>query len=199
MPYVKGRKMRSRTMRRSRPSIKKIVRSVIDKQVENKYQTNSFSSSPINVSGTLILLNGLAVGPAATERVGNRVKFTSVRARGTFTYGDNTNVIRMLLLWSRAPLSLSNMPTVNQPINPSFQNFKLLYDRAFHTQSDSGAGLLQLPLIQTIYRKINGNSTYDGFNTNPDAGFLYVYFVSDSIIAPDPTFTGQFIVSYQDQ
>lgn len=198
MAYARRRKMRRGGVRRSRASIKKLVKSVFDKQVENKYQTSTFPATSIDIAGNLTCLNTLNVGPAATERIGNRVKFTSVRVRGTFQYGDNTNVIRMMLLWARAPLQLGNMPAVNDPINPTGQNYKLLYDRSFHTQNDPGAGQLQIPLLRTIYRKINGNSTYNSFSATPDAGFLYVYFVSDSVVIPHPTFNGQFIISYQD-
>lgn len=199
MPYVR-RSRRSRRFRRraSRKTIAKIVKSVFNKNVENKYQTYDLTTfGGISTGGSLININVLSQGTAVTQRVGNRVKFTSIRFKGTFGFADADNVTRMMVLWARAPLDVADMPTVHNPINPAEQNYKCLFDRTVVTDSNAASGIRYLS-VGTIFRKINGNSTYDNNTTTPSAGFLYVYFVSDSGATPNPTFTGQAIISYQD-
>lgn len=195
---VNRRYNKRRSNARSKKTLVKMVKNVVNSQIENKYQTYDLQQlGGISSSGSLINVNLLSSGAGQSFRVGNRVKFTSLRFKGVFGFADSDNVIRMLVLWSRAPLSVSNMPTVYNPINPAEQNYKLLYDKTVVTDSNASSGIRYIS-IPTVYRKINGNSTYDGSVSTPTAGFLYFYFVSDSTVTSHPTFTGQAIMSYQD-
>lgn len=192
------RRSRRFARRPLRSAVAKIAKAVFNKNVENKYQTYDLTTlGGISTSGSLVNINLLSNGAGQSFRVGNRVKFTSVRFKGVFGFADTDNVIRMMVLWSRSPLTIANMPTVYNPINPAEQNYKLLYDKTVVTDNTAASGIRYHP-IPTIYRKINGNSTYDGGINTPTAGFLYVYFISDSTLTVHPTFTGQAIMSYQD-
>lgn len=192
------RKSKKRVRSRGRKSnLVKTIKSIVNKNIENKYQTYDLSVGASSL-GQLININVLAQGTQANQRVGNRVKFTSVRFNGYWTQSDATNIVRMMVLWSRSSLLISNMPNVAAPINPAQQNFKVLYDHSYTLENIASSGIQQRVLPRTIYRKINGNSTYDDATTTPEAGYLYFYFISDSAIAGHPTFAGQAIMSFQD-
>lgn len=200
MPYYsRSQKRRARRNYRKSKSMAVIAKKVFNKHVENKYQTFDFTPTLVSTSGTLLNVNVLAQGATGATRIGNRVKFTSVRFKGFWIHSSDTyNVVRMMVLWSRTPLNVANMPSVQNPINPSRQNFKVLYDRTNVLEASTASGLLVSAKPSTVYRKINGNSTYDGTVTTPDAGYLYFYFVSDSGLTPHPSFNGMAIMSYQD-
>lgn len=200
MAYVKrSRRPRRYARRPLRTTIAKIAKSVFNKKVENKYQIYDLATlGGVGSSGVLMNINVLGQGTGITNRIGNRVKFSSVRFNGYWTYNDQTNIVRMMCLWSRAPLQLANLPAVAQPINPGNQNFKVLYDWTTNLESLASSGIMNKVLSRTVYRKIGGNSTYDDGTTTPEAGFLYFYFVSDSAVTGHPFFTGQAIMSYQD-
>lgn len=194
-----NRKYNKKRTYRPRKSMVKTIKAIVNKNIENKYQIYDLTTlGGVGTSGVLLNTNVLAQGTAVTNRIGNRVKWTSVRFNGYWTYNDSTNIVRMMVLWSRAPLVLSNMPAVGQPVNPATQNFKVLYDYSTNLESIASSGILNRVIPRTVYRKINGNSTYDDNTSIPVAGYLYFYFVTDSAVTAHPVFTGQAIMAYQD-
>lgn len=188
-----------------------MVKEVFDRNVENKYLTTTFDEEiTATGGGQLYILNATTQGVAGTQRIGNRLKWATVRFRYQLVPGITVDIpyyrIRFMLLWSRAPLNSALMPTPNAPINPLQQNFKILYDRShILLPQDTDAGDTRELIWQTkhtIFRKINGNSTYisGAGSVNPNAGFLSLWVTTD--VGPAPTegarFTATFITSFQD-
>lgn len=182
----------------------RIARSVFNKNVENKRLTVTISTATIPggnapSGGQFFLLNGgLSAGSTISQRVGNKIKISSVRFNGFWEYADSYNTVRMMVIWSRAPLDLSKMPTVTAPYDFARQPCKVLYDRTTSLESIASSGIMIKPLYKTIWCKVNGISTYDPAPGNPVAGFLNLYLVSDSALTQHPSFNGTFFVNYQD-
>lgn len=185
---------------RSKKILVKTIKSIVRKNIEKKTQVYDLLTSGLaSTTPFYQVVNVLSQGVGSTQRIGNKVKFTSFALKGHWTYGDSINIARILILWSKSQVDQSAVFNVDAPVNPARQDFKILYDKTVNLVSNSASGLQQRLLTTgTIRRKINGNSRYPEAGTVPELGYLTAVFISDSAVTPHPFFTGQMVINYID-
>lgn len=119
---------------------------------------------------------------------------------------DTFNRVRVLLYWTKSPFSSSvttNALTIDTLIDRRDVDV-VLYDKVHSLSStafDSASGY-NVPATRSIELKIPLNlrqeifSTGGGATWDSRAGSFKLAFVSDSAVAPHPTFSGQFRLYY---
>lgn len=214
--YKAGRSVR-KGRRRRRPLARKAVDrrqnrniSKLYKMVkygkERKYIDQSASGVPIDSTWLPLLprdLTFILQGDNQGERVANKIKIHSHRLKIKVTYGDPTNIFRIMVV--RFPNQAASLVTLGDalqdvsaasPLN-LMSNLKREGDTKYQILWDSGVQRINDALLKQrsfdITLKGKGTGYYAGYNSSSAggciAGYTYVVACSDSAIAPNPSFT----------
>ena len=209
------RKPRKRTRRR-KPAAKAVDRrqdrsiSKLYKMVkfgkERKFIDQSASGTAVDSTWLPLLprdLTFIAQGDNQGQRVGNKCSIHSHHLKIKVTYGDPTNIFRIMVVrfpnQAASLVSLTDVlqdPTAASPLN-LMSNLKREGDTKYQILWDSGVQRINDALLKQksfdITLKPKGNGYYTGYNSSAAggciAGYTYVVACTDSLIAPNPTFT----------
>lgn len=196
---MKNLKRNLRKKSKSNGIMKKVKR-LINKQIETNYINTNFTATSITNAGSLVPV--LQVPQSIS---GGRKGFTIQPQACTFRYsiqgGDATNIVRVILMWSKVQLTTAFLPqNPNTVISPVQQNYKVLYDRTHRVGTVESTTLPEIVgPTRNVRRWIGGNQRYSsGLASSVTAGFLNLWLISDSAFPANPTITGTFQVSFQD-
>lgn len=179
--------------RRSKKSIKAIVKSVIDRKSETKSHSNvsgAFDYVGVSSAGTLIPLTaGIIQGTADFQRIGNQISLKKLLVskviRAVQSQHSYSNAVRVLLVQSRGgPLTVADMPNYWSPCN--LNKMIVVRDMMFNvgtSGSDYSSGYtgpagtkrLQIRLNRFPYRTLQYNGS-SGDAARP----LYLYLQAES-------------------
>lgn len=182
-----------------------------------KYLDVAYSSTGVNTSGTAQSLCQIAGGTGFNNRLGPKIKITNIEVDLLFlaslmtsiTTADIYNNIRMIL--SRATgrtqdLSVSLFPSVYGGIDIRSRFEVLRDDKVFLNNYASGLAAAASAYGATPSAKwvrftfpYNSEVVFDDTSTTTDSvNGPYLYFVSDSAAAPNPTVQGNIRVWFHD-
>lgn len=192
-----------------KPAVKKYVKGQLKKRIERKFTNRVFNLSP-DTTGTIskFMDTEPAPGTSDIQRIGDRIRLTSLDFRYTLIHSDGTNFTRIILFqWKDDDSNYT--PVVNDvilaggnalvsPIRHDQRKagmINVLMDRV-HSQSDSGsnAAIFRRKFFTRGFGRevqfING--TQKGVNN------IYMLTISDSGAAPHPTLDAFMRLNYTD-
>lgn len=181
-------------------SIAKIVKQVLNSNVEKKWKTTTFSSGVDNTL-TNTDLSSISNGNTVNTRVGASIRATRLRLKWYAVIGDTTNIIRVVLHYWK-PNDAVDVPQQSElfqnssilspllKLNPNrFKMIRDLYitmDQYHPTQS----GELDIKLAELI-------SYMPGLDTG--LNHVYLSVISDSGGVPNPTFSFDASLDFVDE
>lgn len=172
---------------------------------ERKYvdQTNV---APIDQNWANLLsrdLTFIAEGTTETTRIGTKLKIHSHHIKIKVDYGDVTNLFRIMVIrFPNQSASLVDVadaletPNATSPLN-LMSMLKRQGDTKYNILWDSGVQRINDALMKQrtfdVTLKPKGSGYYTGYNSPSAsacvAGFTYIVACTDSLIAPNPSFT----------
>jgi len=168
---------------RNRAPKKAYVKGAIAKyggRQELKYADIAAASYVCDTTGSVTLLNGIAVGDDNTSRDGRQITMKSVQLCGRVNNVDDTandTLARVMLVWDNANNSAAALPAITDILSASTsesfpkidnaQRFTILYDGRFAVGAKSAAvdaAVAGSPTVHllSVYKKINQVSQYSG-------------------------------------
>lgn len=196
MPVRRYRKILRRGMKRQ--LLKRPVKAET-KRLDYAYDVDS-------VVPNSALLNGCGQGLLDYQRIGSEVMFRSIFMRGTVTFPDSTNFVRLLLVIDTQPnaalpaladlLTFPGVPTISYIAPKALQRFQILADKVY-------CGGANGPVAKNvrIARKLNFKTRYLGAgNTIADinTNSLIFFYITDSGVVPNPNVELAIRVTYTD-
>lgn len=180
------------------------------KEIKTLDRTNAGASpgvyNPIIYAGNIpteICLNRLDQGVAANQRVGNKVRFTTLHLRATITLNPASanplGDVRVIVLYDKQSNSTgpsftnvysSDFAVTNCMMDPSFfERYVTIIDKKYTMTLSSSTACISIE----EFRKLNKDSMYTGSGTgnygNIASGSLTLYFVSDDAFIGSPPIT----------
>lgn len=218
MPFtVRKNKLRAfrRKWRKKRPARKKVDRTQ-NRKISKLFKMVKFGKEQkfidqINLGFTVDNtwagiqsrdLTFILQGEDAHQRVGNKVKILQHRIKILVTLGDTTNIYRIMAV--RFPNKAASLVTLSDALEDTAAvtplNLMSMYKRQGNTKYqilwDTGVKKLTELHPQHSYDLVlnnNGKGYYAGYDSPSAnacvAGFTYLVAVTDSAIAPNPSFT----------
>lgn len=190
---------------KKKPKVQEDLRKVkkkvnqLSRAVELKYRPFQASGTSVNSGFNITLLNGITQGDDSPDREGNDIFMKKLVMNISFIVGDNTNSIRMCIIYDKQtngafPQStdvFQSYTSVNAtaPLNDiradDRRRFVFLYDKIIDL---SVAG----PACKTlrIRKRINKHTNYSGAGSSESViytGGLYLVLISDSTAASHPS------------
>lgn len=181
-------------------SIAKIVKQVLNSNVEKKWVTTTYSSG---IDSTLVNkdLSTLSTGSTVNTRVGSQIRVKKLRLKWYAVIGDTTNIIRVILHYWR-PNDAVDVPQQSElfqnssilspllKLNPN--RFKMIKDLyiTLDTYHPTQKGEIEIDLDQLI-------SYVPGLDTGMN--HLYLSYLSDSSGVPNPTFAFDASLDFVDE
>ncbi len=198
--FRKKRFRRRRRHKRKMPIVK-LIKKVIQSQAEHKYKNFNVPATGIDSSGNLaISLFSITQGIDRDERIGNDVKFASLKIRYRVDLLDSSDTLncRIHLVQNVDNTSPSNLPEVGElfpKLNESVVKYRVLFDKTHQ---------LSLGINESIYR----NLTIRKFPvktkyTNPvgnsfDTGDVFMRVYSDDPTAGNLVFSMDYRITWTD-
>lgn len=200
--------------RRRKNKVPKAIKSEIDrriaahdaKEIELKYHDTWLQAQSIgyDTSAYVGILSNMSRGTTSNTRIGTVIKVVGNQIRFSVHAADSTNFVRVILFrWFNPGVSpttttvLQADPTTSKvlPWNPIYRDVRksmhVVYDNLFNIHT-------YVPQqVDKVYLKNHMNMSFNE-NDTPDDGHLYIYAVSDSVIASHPTITFYNRLKYQD-
>lgn len=178
------------------------VKRLVGNQEEKKYQDTTSPSNSISASATLIgPVTLVSQGSTASNRSGDEMYIKKIMNHEQMIVGDATNFVRVIWFqWFANSASITptigailqnpGVPT-NSAINDTNSGgklFKVISDKCYSLVS-AGPGSC-LSVKSEFYGKNIPRKTVE-FNPSATSAFnhIYVFVVSDSIAAPNPSYT----------
>ena len=173
---------------------------------ERKFIDQSASATAVDSNWLPLLprdLTFILQGDNQGERVGNKCQIHSHHLKIKVTYGDPTNIFRILVVrFPNQAASLVTLADALQDVSAAsplnlMSNLKREGDTKYQILYDSGVQRINDALLKQrtfdITLKPKGTGYYTGYNSSSAggciAGYTYVVACTDSLIAPNPTFT----------
>lgn len=208
-PYKKNVKKQMAT--------KSFVKRVISDNVEHKYQaltqTNALTSYDVP---SFDLLNNIPTGTSDTTRIGDTVKFESIKLKGHVQSNTTVDTIGrcMVVQWTANSTPVLNdilqSATVNASIVDALPNhdnasrYKILFDKRFVIAATNATGGEQQTHLfaKNIYAKSVGKKTiqYIGGSATSALNRFYMITLSNASNASGigPTFSWKLLFNYSD-
>jgi hypothetical protein len=177
-------------------------------QMEKQLKWYDVYQTAFSVSDTFsaIDMTGIGIGTTPSQRVGSSALIKSIRMAGSWVTGDATQLCR-LVIFKWIPSNSSDTPSLAELCNATSattqivvsgllqykpSRFKILSDKLFALDT------LAHPIKKFEYTvHVNSVVTFDtGGNTGRD--HIYLWYSSDSTVAPSPTLTYSFQVKFSD-
>lgn len=209
MPFRRKRSFKRRRYAKRKP-FKRLVKRIrrFERSVETKYVDTNVVAGAVSSTGSLGCLNTPILGTNAAQRIGEKVTNSSLIIKGTLTYADPTNLIRLIVFWAKQPHGTAPFPadilstSASAPITsnrnwPQRKGFKVIFDRVY-LLNDSDLRQRKFK----IWKKLKGVHTMYVTNTGTfadiDQNALWFMYISDSGIVAHPTITFNARWKYRD-
>lgn len=184
--------------------VRKYVTSAIRNQIEDKYlQDDQMIVTAISNNATTLLQNGLSVGADVQQRVGQKIRMTSIEgnfviatAGASIAGTTSTHQCRIMLIYDKQPngagITLNQLfvlsgagNTFLSPLNPAGKpRYEVLIDRHYNMPINGGAANVSENRIIRLYKKLNKSTKYNTGNTgligDINTGSLYWLLCSDT-------------------
>lgn len=209
----RGKPRRRRRYRRARKAVDRRQNRNISKLYklvkygkERKFIDQTATSVGVDQNWLNLLprdLTFIVQGDTGSSRVANKCKIHSHHLKIKVTYGDVTNLFRIMVIrfpnQSASLVDIADVletPTATSPLN-LMSMLKRNGDTKFQVLWDTGVvrinDALKKQVTYDVTIKPRGSGFYTGYNS-PSAnacisGFTYLVACTDSLIAPNPTFT----------
>lgn len=191
--------------------IKREVQKQIAVNAEKKFTDRSLNLSGVDTVGQVVnLVGNISQGNlSVSNRIGDKIKVTSVQVRGNFAVADTTNQVRLIIYqWFNdgnviVPSDILDATQVaagrgvHAPFN--YQNsgqYQVLYDRIFSVSSQGPAAV---PFDFKIKKIPRNKVKYSGASTTPVDNSIVLLQISDSGISSHPTVSWVSRVYYTDE
>lgn len=184
------------------------IKGAIPHMRELKYVDIAAATYVSDTTGSVTLLNGIAVGDDNTTRNGRQVTIKSVQVRGKFVPVDGSTVAskaRLMLVWDNAAAGataaiaaiLTAATSSSFPLVNNANRFTILVDRTFTIgQFDTTAtqAIAGSPTVHDIeiYKRVNAVTQYNGTGATDASiqnGALLMVTIADNAAAAGGTFT----------
>lgn len=189
---------------------KKAVQNELAKQVEvKKFYTNGNLS--VDDDGSLAIpLEGISVGTASDERIGNRINCLSQNLLMNVSNGDANNTIRVLCLETYENYAPTTATGLFNPVTQPFVGSilaqvnrqivkRVMYDRSVSLNPHyQGALVFRYKKGWVKFGKTGKQVQYIDGTPEPSKGHIYWVFVSDSSITPHPRLSYSIMTRYTD-
>lgn len=183
---------------------------------ELKVIDTSVASMAQDLTGSVLLLNGVATGTDFTDRIGRKICMKSILVRGVSTPQDGittARMVRMMIVYDSQPNSAA--PAVTDVLltaaawSPNNLNnrdrFRVLVDKLqWHGGGDTTAGTSFSDHNSSIvnkYKKINLETVFDGTGatiSDIQSGSLYMITVGTTAAGTGGVFNGRVRVRFTD-
>lgn len=183
-----------------RSNIRKVVQSVINKNLETKTFQISYTSYAINDSGRSPIdtnITGIVQGDGQNERDGNQYRLKSITGKFFVTGADSTNSIRIILY---KPKNVSyDLTTDGLTFNGAVDLDKyIIYKDLFVTTSTNGSNCKRISFSKAFKGaglpvQFSGSSA-----ASLTTGMIRFHVVSDSLAVTDPSLDGFIRVKFKD-
>lgn len=205
----RGRPIKRKTPYKA-PVVRKIARQEANKvmkqntEVKQAYMTQSAYGIDWDDGVVFDVNSQISAGNADNQRIGEWITPKSLHIKGCFSYGDSTNICRLIVMQYKASGSnptldvvLHSVGNVRAPFSPyadSYRSsFRVLYDRTFLLNNQSRPqAMFNIKLNKLRKIKIVG----DGDDVH--YGGIYVLALSDSGAEVNPTIQWQGVLRYVD-
>lgn len=210
---MRNRRMKRQRRNRKRPSKKfvKTVRHIIEKTVEKKYRFYQ-SGSTVSSLGYALYLTDVPIGTSDTTRIGDQISLRSVRFKITATVADTTNWVRVILFQYIPQIDSSTFTPTTYPIanilidttttwlspysHDNRYNFRILYDKTHLVVSNQSN---QLTMFKGFIKKFPRDKIqYYAGSTTTQVNAIHMLILSDSGVAPHPSFTYSIKLNFSD-
>lgn len=209
--YRKRRYYKKKLSGTEKKQVKTIVKRTLNSNLEEKHI--SANSGIVGVSDTPTTYTTVLPiqGQLIDERIGNKIKLKSFLCKYTVYLQDPSNVVRVIIFqWKSNSFGVptppasqilqvtSPYPWLSQINQDTRQNVKILYDKT-HTMQNGGP----LQITRSVNLRKFAITNYEcvsaalGSN-NLQKGEIFLLLVSDSALAPNPTFVWRFMLKYTD-
>lgn len=178
-----------------------------DADTELKYKSNNYAWSVPSTGVFGTPLDTIQLGIQSNQRIGGEVKLSSHTLRMNVTNGDDTNVIRVGLVYTNVPITqvseiLNNLVTLgpNSGYDPEVVK-SVVFDKLFTVNAfySGGTGIKHAVMRKKDKHNIKWDSLSAGADIPPVKGFLYFFAISDSSVVPHPRVSAQIFTRYTDQ
>lgn len=213
---------KSKYAKKSRPVTRNEVKRMLDANIEDKFTTNTLTSTWSSVAGAWVELNLCNPGEGDTgyTRTGRKIRIKSLEIKGVAVQGssesltdDAYNVMRVVIGWYTGTTD-TPLQTAGIGINGSFNNLnkgsaqlvRKYLDRYITlpvTSTEQGAGDGYAPGMKHFryYKKFKQPLTiqYGDDTATYPSHRLIMSVISDSVAVPNPGLNyGYFIVRFED-
>jgi hypothetical protein len=176
-------------------SLTKMVKNILDSQMEEKWLDTSYSST-VSSTATLVDLTSISQGNSATTRVGASLQVKSFAFNSIWYLADTTNYVR-IMVFEWIPSTTADVPSGSEllsdssspishvlPYKPS--RFNILYDKNFTLDTYH-------PIVEHKFKlKLDQKVQFD-LGVDTGSRHLYLYMQTDSSLSSHPA------VVYQSQ
>lgn len=214
--HRRGMVRRRKLSRRQRREVIRIIRS----NQEYKWFDTVVSPGGVTTAGSFVLLSNVTQGTLDNNRIGDKLKFVSMKGKFTWTVGDNNNLCRVIVFqWH--PDNSVTVPVTSGAggilqsggANAPYSNYEHDTGSLFTVLYDSTVNLWEqiaaTPGSMTAFKQFRIKQTrrnrrffkttlkFDAATTTgPDQ--IYLLAVSDSSVAPNPVLYGYIRMAFQD-
>jgi hypothetical protein len=170
-----------------------MVKSIKNSQKQLKFLYNDSTTTSLNTTPNFFDITSLITqGVTSAQRVGYSIQLKELQFNVITVLGDTTNLIRLVCFRWR-PSTTSDTPSIGELMNSSvapwvgqflpFQpsRFQILSDVTFNMD----AAHVQLQTTYTV--PLKGIITQYDLSANTGMNHIYLMYVSDSGVAPNPT------------
>lgn len=183
--------------RAKKTNLKKLIQSVVSKNIETKQIDQSFNGVSVPDTGITYSLSAVATGDTQNSRQGNAITVTGVYGNIILQASDATNIIRCIMYISHDTddlISVSHYGLVDQ------DKYTVLMDK-YITVGTAGTGVRHFTLKKSFKRgnRKGVNARFSGTGSTDYArNAIRLYFVSDSAAASHPFLDGQLRTYFKD-
>lgn len=216
MPYKRKYNRRPRRRRRSRKSsvtpsnVRRIARSVFNKNTETKMHQTHMNETSINTfqQGTFFDPMDIDQGTLSSQRIGNKINLTGFQFKGVLNNnGANTNYLRMIVFFAKDQSnftgfsnifasgsteadfsSITGLDTMYYPMNKRL--ISVLHDRVYKLGSSSDLGLSNSRMFSKFI-KLRNTIHYNNTSTGADNVHPRLHVGIWAAESSDDTGTGQ--------
>jgi hypothetical protein len=184
---------------KKRNTIKKIIKSMINNNIETKTAVHNYTTIEVSNVGVNHDITALAQGLQQQDRVGNQIKLTSFRLKGCF-YSDYTHDLVRVIIY--IPKNVNELlATSTTPTDPLDQDkYTILSDRLIPL-SNQGSPVKPYNKV-ILFNKGLRNGLNVHYTTNLASSCtknqLMVYMCSGSGASPHPKFSGYWRFYFKD-
>lgn len=194
------RKAKATKKKQIRKSTKQYVNKAINRKLNEIQEVRKIDTSITVSAGTttpqIILVNGVGRGLENYQRTGVEVKAKYLLMKGSLTFPDAHNLVRVWLILDKQPnktaftlsdlLTFPTAPTRSFIKPEAYKRFVILHDKAY---AGGSGGPAAIPF--NMYKKLYFKTLFEGADNsigNIITNALFFVVVSDSSLGPDPFF-----------